>query len=164
MVAPSDHLLRTLAAVAPTSRVVDLGCAGGRHTEPLARLGFEVWACDPDPAAVDASRARLAALLGREEAERRVTVARPSALGYPDAFADWGVLTTLPDGPDDRAAAFAEAARVLKPGAWLWVETVEAEGLVASAQDAGLVLAEAPRADEEHGPTHVIFRRPAAIG
>lgn len=157
----SDHLLRTLAAVAPGTRIVDLGCADGRHAEPLARLGFDVWACDPDPDAVAASRARLASVLGEDEAARRVTTAQLDALGYPDTFADWGVVTSLPD--EARVAALTEAARVLRPGAWLWVQTQRPEGLEADAADAGLVVAEEPGRETGGDPTHAIFRRPSDV-
>ena len=123
--APSDHLLRTLAAVPPGARVVDAACGSGRHLVPLAHLGFDVWGSAADADDVDAARQRLAEILGPEEAARRVTPAAPDALGYPDAWADWMVLA----GPDDLADALAEAARVLKPGAWVWVERSGADGL-----------------------------------
>lgn len=159
--AASDHLLRTLAAVAPGTRIVEVGCADGRHTVPLVQLGFDVWACDADPSAVAASRAALAVVAGEAEAAERVVEAAPDALGRPDASAEWGVMTTVPDELDARAAAFAEAARVLQPGAWLWVQTARPEGLAAAAHAAGLVDAEEPA--QEAGVTHAIFRRPDAV-
>lgn len=156
--APSDHLLRTMAAVPPGARVVDAACATGRHLVPLAQLGFDAWGSASDPGDVDAARHRLAATLGPEEAARRVTPAAPDALGYPDAWADWMVLA----GTDGLGGALAEAARVLKPGAWVWVETSDADGLEETAGAAGLVVAEAPA--EEGGVTHAIFRRPGDVG
>ena len=156
--APSDHLLRTLASVAPGARVVDVACGEGRHLDPLARLGFDVWgATDGDPAP---ARRALAAVLGDAEAERRVSHAAPDALGAPDAWADWMVVSGLDAarlGP-----ALAEAARVLKPGAWVWVEGPAAAALREAATAAGLADAEAPAGDD--GAVHAIFRRPGAVG
>ena len=156
---PSDHLLRTLAGVPPGARVVDVACGAGRHLDPLARLGFDVWGAAETPADVEAARQRLAGVLGADEAARRVTRGAPDALGYPDAWADWLVVA----GVDDLAAVLAEAARVLAPGAWVWVETAGAvDDLEADAAAAGLVVAEAP--SDGGGVVHAIFRRPGGVG
>jgi len=157
-VAPSDHLLRTLEAVPPGVRVVDPACGTGRHLDPLAQLGFDVWGSAANEDDVEVARQRLSETLGLDEATRRVTRGNPDALGYPDAWADWVVLA----GTGDLGGALAEAARVLKPGAWVWVETDDAGGLVETAGAAGLALAEAPA--EEDGVTHAIFRRPGEVG
>ena len=153
----SGHLLRTLAAVAPGARVVDAACGEGRHLEPLVRLGFEVWAStagDPGPA-----RQRLAAL---PDADARVTQAAPNALGYPDGWADWVVLSD-PDGAA-LAGALTEAGRVLRPGGWVWVEVAAGdEGVLAdAAHAASLALAEAPAAED--GRVHAVYRRPGGVG
>ncbi len=159
----SAHLLRTLAAVAPGARVVDLACGNGAHAEALAQLGFDVWACAAPAVHVDATRARLAPLVG--DAEARVTRARAGALGYPDAYAAWVVATAVDaaDLPD----ALAEGARVLVPGGWLWAEVpaAAASALAAAAADAaGLVVAEAQTRDEERGTVRAIYRRPGTVG
>ncbi|NNF59003.1 MAG: class I SAM-dependent methyltransferase, partial [Rhodothermaceae bacterium] len=121
---PSDHLLRTLAAVAPSSRVLDLGCGRGRHTAPLASLGFDLYACTSESTDAAATRAAVEAELGKEKAEQRVSMARSAALGYPDDFFDWVVAY----GAYDEAANMAmlvdmlsETYRVLKPGGWVFV-------------------------------------------
>lgn len=157
---PSDHLLRTLAAVPPGVRVVDLGCGDGHHTVLLAQLGFDVWAVDPDPDGVAAARRRLADVLGDDEAARRVSRASVDALGFPDAFADWAVLAA---SPDRVAGALAEAARVLRPGAWVWVGGTDAAGWDVAASAAGLVVAEGPGVDRT-GWVHAVFRRPSDVG
>ena len=153
----SAHLLRTLAAVAPGARVVDAACGDGRHLEPLARLGFDVWAAtagDPGPA-----RQRLAAL---PDAEARVARAAPDALGYPSAWADWVVMSDA--DPEALAAALAEAGRVLRPGGWVWAEVDAGAGaaLAEAARAAGLALAEAPSG--EGGRVHAVYRRPGGVG
>ena len=156
---PSGHLLRTLAAVAPGARVVEIGCGDGAHTGPLAQLGLDVRAVDADPAAVQAARARLADVVGEAKAARRVTGAAP-----PDASADWAVVAPVPDAPGPRAEALAEAARVLRPGGWAWVEAADETGLVEAAAAAGLLLAEPPAADDERGTVHAVFRQPGGVG
>ena len=148
---PSAHLLRTLAAVAPGARVVDLACGDGRHLDPLARLGFDVWgvtAGDPGPA-----RRRLAEAVG--DARRRVAQAPPTASGWPDGWADWAVLT------DVTAASLAEAARVLRPGGWVWVEGASGQPLAAAAEAAGLAVAEAPAPEGDRA--HAVYRRPGSV-
>lgn len=126
---------------------------------PLAQLGFDVWGFTAeDPAA---ARARLGDVLGREEAEQRITSASPDALAAPDDWAHWVVLAL--DGIDP-AAALAEAARVLQPGGWVWVETMSgaAHSLDAAAEAAGLVVAEA--VGQEGDRAHAIYRKPGAVG
>ncbi|MEM1044261.1 MAG: class I SAM-dependent methyltransferase [Bacteroidota bacterium] len=165
---PSAHLLRTMAAVPVQSRVLDLGCATGRHTEPLAQLGFDLWACDEDEAAVAATRDRLAETVGEEEAARRVTPARTAALGYPDDHFDWVVAY----GTYDRAGSaaevkemLAETRRVLKNGGWVLTAFRRAlagpamtpETLAKLFAEAGLALAEDPV--EEEDVVRGIFRR-----
>ncbi len=167
---PSAHLLRTLAAVPVGSRVLDLGCGTGRHAEPLARLSFDLYACAADSDAVAAARDRVAEVMG-EEAARRVTVARPAALGYPDDFFDWVVA----HGTYDTAASAAElkdmlseTRRVLAPGGWVFVAFRKAlagpdltpETLAKLFAEAGLALAEDPAEEDDGEPVlRAIFRK-----
>ena len=160
----SDALLRQLAAVPPGARVLDLACADGHHTAPLAALGFDVWACDPDPAHVAVTRRRLDAALGDGEGDRRVAQAAPDALGYPDAFADWVVASALSGTAPELVEALREARRVLAPGGWLWIELATSaaaspEALRALALVAELAEADAPVRDAERGTVRGTFRR-----
>jgi SAM-dependent methyltransferase len=159
--AASAPLLRLLAAVAPGTTVVDAACGDGVHAEPLARLGLDVWACASDDADVDATRRRLAFL---PDAARRVTRARPDALGYPDAFAPWAVLGGL--AGDALGPALAEAARVVAPGGWLWVEVApaDADAMARAAQAAGLLDASRPEADDARVTVHALYRVPGGVG
>ena len=168
---PSDHLLRTFAAVPPVSRVLTLACADGRHAEPLALLGFDLYACDAREQAVDQTRARLATVWDADEAARRATRAHPHALGYPDDFFDWVVAVV------DRAAVetpralgelLTEARRVLRPGGWLYLDVPtdlvpggDEDGLDALALACRYAQAEAPAAVEEEGTSRLrsIYRR-----
>ncbi len=132
-----DHLLRTFAAVPQASRVLDLGCGDGRHTVALARLGFDLFACDEQRGAVAAVREQLAPLLGTEEAARRFTQAHLDALGYPDDFFDWAVAVAPFLASHDRGRlvdTLRELRRVLKPGAWVYVAASEAPDTLNSRQ------------------------------
>ena len=160
----SDALLRQLAAVPPGTRVLEVACADGHHTAPIAALGFDVWACDPDPAHVAATRRQLDAALGAGEGDRRVAQAAPDALGYPDAFADWVVASALTGTSPELVEALREARRVLAPGGWLWIElatdvAASPEALRALALVADLSEAETPSLDAERGTVRGTFRR-----
>lgn len=114
-----DHLLRTLAAIAPGSRVLELHGEEGTRAALLARLGLDVYVVVPDEAAARDVRARLAEV---NVSVTAVGVARPRALGFPDAFFDWvvghGVLEHT-EREAERLDLLAEVRRVLKPGGWL---------------------------------------------
>ncbi len=166
--APNAHLLRTLAAVPPSARVLALGCGDGRDAEALARLGFDLWACDADPAHVEAARARVGESVGEGEAARRVTPACSSALGYPDDHFDWVAAVGAYDAAEDAAALrdmLAETKRVLAPGGWVFagfVSEVVGPELTPDRLDklfaeAGFAIAES--AAEEEGVVRGIYRR-----
>lgn len=121
---PSDHLLRTLAAVPVSSQILDLGCGRGHHTEALLRLGFPVHACDPRPAAVEATRETVANLIGQESAETAVQVTPLDAVDYPEGTFDWVVADQAEvyvTEASDLRTLFEESRRLLKPGGWLYV-------------------------------------------
>lgn len=121
---PSDHLLRTFAAVPIESRVLDVGCWIGARTEALVQLGFDVFASDASPENVDDVRARIAVHVGEEEAHRRVSRAGVEALGYPDEFFDWVVAYGSLARLESREAlldGLSELRRVLRSGGWLYV-------------------------------------------
>lgn len=154
----TDHLLRTLAAVPPGARILDLGCADGRHAEMLAQLGFEVWACDHRPEHVAAARARLA-----DAAEETVREEDPAALSFPDDHFDWVVaLGGLDHTEADRPAVWREVRRVLAPGGWVIVGTdvLSPESLESEAAAADLALAERA-VREPSGAVRGIFRKVA---
>lgn len=119
---PSDHLLRVFGREATTNRILDLECGDGRHTEALARLGFDLYACDSND--VEPARDRVLEIWGTEEPKRRITPAKPTALGYPDDFFDWVVAHGAYDDVADAAElmdALEETRRVLKTGGWIYV-------------------------------------------
>ena len=181
-----DHLLRTLAAIPPTDRVLDWHASPDR-TLTFARLGFDVHACHDDAGVVADVRSALAG--EREDAKRCVVQARPSALGHPDAFFDW-VVGWRPfeeaTGEDDVREALREALRVMKDGAWIYLAVpaipddfdpahddtgyasdaamplrFTPETLTALALESGFVVAEKPASDaDDRGPlVRAIFRK-----
>lgn len=137
---PSDHLLRTLAAVPVSSEILDLGCGHGRHTEALLRLGFPVHACDPRPEAVQKTRETVEDLLEQGEADTVVQVATLDGIDYPEATFDWIVAAdaeTYVSTEEDLRVLFQKGRRLLKPGGWFYVSlpAVEEEGMSEEKQE-----------------------------
>ena len=119
--APDLRLLRLLVTYAdPTStRVLDLGCAGGRNAAALAEQHFDLIAIDSSPAMVQKTRERLAPMMGSEEANRRVRLGRMDDLS---ALRDEYFHLIVALGVFHQAAShqewqnsLAETARVLMP-------------------------------------------------
>ena len=105
--------------------VLDVGCAGGRNTVLLARRGFDVYAVDSSSAMVEETRERVAAVLGRTEAESRVVMGRMDDLSrFPPGSFDLviaiGVLHNANSWTEWTRAA-DECTRVLRPGGRLLV-------------------------------------------
>lgn len=117
-----DHRLSELVGeyLTPAATpVLDLGCAGGRNTELLARLGFDVHALDAAGAMVAHTRARVASVLGGEEARQRVRPGRMTELPYDDDAFDLVVALGIYHSATSREEwdlAIRETARVLRPG------------------------------------------------
>lgn len=108
-----------------STRVLDLGCAGGRNTVVLAERGFDVWAADASAAMVERTRERVAPVLGSDAARERVRSGRMDDLS---AFADASFHLVLALGLFHNAGsraewdrAVAECARVLRSGGRLLV-------------------------------------------
>jgi len=123
-----DHRLRDLAgrfSFPARTRVLDIGCAGGRNTLWLAARGFDVWALDASEAMVTETRRRLADVLGPDEAARRCRRGRMDDLGDHDAGSfDLGVALGVfqsAAGAAEWDRALAESARVLTAGGYLLV-------------------------------------------
>lgn len=103
-----------------TTRILDLGCAGGRNASLLADQGFDIHAIDSAEAMVTHTRQRLTESLGATEAARRVQLGTMVDLGhfsdrYFDLVVALGVYHCATSLADWRAAV-SETSRVLKIG------------------------------------------------
>ncbi len=124
---PNAYLLeyaRGLLAGRSGRRVVDIGCGAARNAAPLAALGCEVVGTDLAAPMLRAAQARA---VSEGVAERvRLVRAPMDALPLRDACADLvvaqGIWNLARSGAEMRRA-MAEAARVARPGAGLFVFT-----------------------------------------
>lgn len=119
-------MIALLAGAPRQTRVLDLGCAGGRNAEWLAREGFDVWACDRSAAMVARTRARVARVLGEAEARRRVRRCRMEDLRpFQTETFDLVVALGIYHEAEDMAGwhcALGETARILRRGGRLLVQ------------------------------------------
>jgi SAM-dependent methyltransferase len=129
-----DHRLQKLVNEYPDAEntcVLDLGCAGGRNAEFLAKLGFEVWAVDSSHAMVERTRARLRPLLGEMTTAERVMVKRMEDLSnFEDSSFALVVALGIYHSATSREEwdrALAESTRVLAPGGRLLVSVFTPE-------------------------------------
>ena len=113
------QLIREYANPSGT-KVLDLGCAGGRNAVLLAENGFDLEAVDSSFAMVAKTRERLASILGAGEAERRTRIERMDDLSrFRDASFALVVALGVYHCAQGRAewdSALAETARVLESG------------------------------------------------
>jgi SAM-dependent methyltransferase len=113
------------ARIGPGSRLLDLGCGGGRHAFAAAKAGAVVVAFDADAGECATVAATLAAMrdAGELDASSRSSVLRgdATALPFPDASFDRVVAAEVLEHLLDDRAAMAELARVLRPGGVLAV-------------------------------------------
>ncbi len=157
---PAEHLLRTFAAVPPQARVLDVGCASGRHLIPLAQLGFDVWGLDRDAQCLEALRLRLAEIVPGHPVQ--LHGADAAQMPYADAHFDWIVAWGILDHYSDaeRLDILTELRRVLVPGGWLYVTwSGDADALLSLFNRAAFAVAEAPQFDERERAIRAIFRR-----
>jgi tellurite methyltransferase len=115
-----DQLLR--GNIAPGMRILDAGCGGGRNLIYLLREGYEVFAADANPSAIEQIRALAADLvpdLAPTLPAENFRVEPIEAMSFPSAFADVVLLNAVLHFARDDAhfeAMLHGAWRVLKPG------------------------------------------------
>jgi tellurite methyltransferase len=111
-----DQLLR--GNITPGMRILDAGCGGGRNLVHLLREGYEIFAADANPSAVEQLRALAAALAPTLPAEN-FRVEPVEAMSFSNAFADVVLLSAVLHFARDDAhftAMLHGAWRALKPG------------------------------------------------
>lgn len=109
----------------PGDRVLDVGCGGGRHAAEARRLGAHAVAVDHSDLDVKDAAGTLEAVAVDSEAARQVSgsaaVGDVLGLPFPDGVFDRVIAAEVFEHlPIDRPA-FAECARVLRPGGTLAV-------------------------------------------
>jgi SAM-dependent methyltransferase len=101
----------------PGDRVLDLGAGSGFSSEMLARFGYQVAALDPDHEALRHNRRRQSFDPARIEGRVHVAVGIAERIPFADRSFDGAVGLNVLHHVPDLAAAIAEIARVLRPGA-----------------------------------------------
>jgi SAM-dependent methyltransferase len=140
--APNEQLLGFAGRFLDPSRIcrcLDLGCGAARNALPLAEMGFHVTGTDLSLPMLDAARARAARQPRALPVEflHAPMAPLPFASGTFDLIVAHGIWNLARSGAQFRAAV-AEAARVARPGAGLFVFTFSRHTLPdAAAADAG---------------------------
>lgn len=107
----------------PGGALVDLACGrGGYGLEVVARTGARLTGVDFSPEALR----QAAASAARHGREARFVLGTLDATGLPDAEVDGVLVVDAIQFADPPAAAYAEIARVLRPGARVVLTTWEA--------------------------------------
>ncbi len=124
-----DQLLR--GRIAPGMRIVDAGCGSGRNLVYLLQQGFDVAACDRDPAAVAAVRA-MAASVAPQLPTANFRVEPIEAMSFAEGSADVVISSAvLHFAADDQQfdAMLGAMWRVVAPGGMLFVRLASSIGI-----------------------------------
>jgi SAM-dependent methyltransferase len=132
-----DQLLR--GRIRTGMRVFDAGCGGGRNLVYLLQAGYDVYAADPDRAAVAAVR-DLAAAHAPHLPPDRFRVEPLEALTFPEGFADVVISSAvLHFARDDRQfdAMLRGTWRALAPRGLLFARLASSIGMEARVRPVG---------------------------
>lgn len=124
-----DQLLR--GRIAPGMRVLDAGCGAGRNLVYLLREGYEVFAGDSNPEAVEGVR-RLAAYLAPTLPAGNFRTEPIEAMSFPDACADVVISSAVLHfaASDEHFRAMLRGTwRTLKPGGLLFCRLASSIGM-----------------------------------
>src|ERR1700710_1046359 len=72
------------------SKIIDIGCGGGRNLHYFLQNGFEVYGIDPDAGAVDYVK-QLSAALAPNNPQANFTVSVAEKLLHPDNYFDLAI-------------------------------------------------------------------------
>ena len=132
-----DQLLR--GRISPGMRVMDAGCGTGRNLVYLLRDGYDVYATDQDPQAVDAVRTLATTLAPHLPADHfRVEPVEQSS--FADASVDVVISNAVLHFARDHAhfdAMVKEMWRVLRPGGLFFARLASSIGMADRMQPLG---------------------------
>lgn len=117
-------------------RVLDLGCGGGRYTEMLVKMGYQVTSIDLHEGMLEATGARLGDRRSEVNLIRASIVDIPVATQVFDIVLANGVLHNAPTVPDFERSC-AEVARIMKPDATLCLNVFFDNGLNTNIEKVG---------------------------
>lgn len=119
---PSEYLMKFFSTIKNPvgKKVLDIGCGGGRNTEMLLKMGFDIFACDLHKAMVNFTKKRISKINKKEE--KKIILASMTSLPYPDNFFDYVVSSGVFHNAanfNKFSLAIKEAQRVLKNSGYL---------------------------------------------
>ena len=117
----------------PGARFVDVGCGAGTYTRWLGEQGVQA-------IGVDYSLPTLAKARGRSDAATSFCAADAVRLPFRNAAFDGALCFGLLQAVSDSGPVVRELARVLRPGATLWIDALNQRGIAAQAARARLRL------------------------
>jgi tellurite methyltransferase len=112
-------------------RVLDAGCGSGRNLPCFLQHGFEIWAADSDPVAIEHVR-RLVTASGPAAPPGRLHCGPLAALPWDDASVDAVICSAVlhfARDEKDFAAMLREMWRVLAPGGLFFARLASSIGL-----------------------------------
>ena len=127
---PQVNGIVSLLGLEPGARILDLACGHGRHSIPLAKLGFDVTGFDLSQKFLDRARADAVS----RGASVRLIRGDMRELPFADEFdAVINIFTAFGyfDDPEDDLRAVEGVRRALKPGGKFLLETVHRDALAA---------------------------------
>lgn len=124
-----DQLLR--GRIAPGMRVIEAGCGFGRNLVYFLRNGYEIFAADAEPQAINAVR-RLAASLAPALPAENFRVEPVETMSFPDQFGDVVISSAVLHFArhDEQFDAMLRGTwRVLKPGGLFFCRLASSIGM-----------------------------------
>lgn len=124
-----DQLLR--GRIVPGMRILEAGCGAGRNLVYFLREGYEVFAADSEPAAVERVR-RMAESLAPALAPTNFRVEPVEAMSFPGAFADVVISSAVlhfARSHEHFDAMLRGTWRLVKPGGILFCRLASSIGM-----------------------------------